>query len=242
MKLAVIMPGEVSREIIESTKKQVSPGTEVAVLGAAKGLLEVAGDIELKGPQAAKLALQAERDGYDAVLLNGMCDFGLSLTRSAVNIPAVGAATATYNLVYQLVRSFGVVSVNAQMNPMFLRAVRECGCEPRMTSIRSMDRSLRIGVDGTELPYSPEQWEEEIITVARPQVEQEGAQCIVIACSMIFSILPQGARERMEETLGVMFVDPQLISIRTAEMLGALKLCHSKIEYPSVNSCAFDDF
>jgi|GEM_PF-1067316 len=242
MKLAVIMPGEIYPEIVTEIESLVAPETEVIVMGATDGLLEVAGDIELKGPQAAMLALQAEREGCDAVVLNGMCDFGLTIARGAVNIPVVGAATATYNLVYQLARSFGVVSVNHKMNPIFLRAIRECGCEERMTSIRSMNRSLRIGADGIDIPYSPEQWEAEIISVARPQVEQEGAQCIVIACATIFSMLALGARERMENELGVMFVDPHVISIKTAEMLGQLKLCHSKIEYPPIDPQTFDHF
>lgn len=242
MKLAVIMPGQVYPEIVTEIESLVAPDTEVLVMGAADGLLEVSGDIELKGPQAAMLARQAEGEGCDGVMLNGMCDFGLTVARGAVNIPVVGAATATYNLVYQLARSFAVVSVNEKMNPMFLRAIRECGCEGRMTSMRSMDRSLRIGADGVDIPYSPEQWEAEIISIARLQVEQEKAQCIVIACATIFSMLPPGARERMENELGVMVVDPHPISIKTAEMLGQLKLCHSKIEYPAIDPQTFNHF
>ena len=242
MKLAVILPGAVSSGAEEEIKGLVSASTEVVVLGAANGLLAVAGDIDLKGPEAAMLAMQAEADGCDAIVLDGMCDFGLPIVRGAVSIPVVGAATATYNLVYQLARSFGVVSINAEMNPMFLRAIRECGCEERMTSIRSLERSLKLTAEGADIPYSPEDWEAELIKAARPQVEQEDAQCIVVACASIFGLLPEGAIERMEKELGVIIVDPQPIAIKTAEMLASLKLSHSKIEYPTIDPASFDHF
>ncbi len=242
MKLAVILPGAVSSGAEKEIENLLSPGTELVVLGAAGGLLAVAGDIDLKGPEAAMLAMQAEQDGCDAVVLDGMCDFGLAIVRGAVDIPVVGAATATYSLVCQLVRRFGVVSINADMNPMFLRAIRECGCEQRMTSMRSLERSLRLTREGAEIPYTPEDWEAELITAARPQVLEENAQCIVIACASIFGLLPDGARERMQEALGVIVVDPQPIALRTAEMLAALQLSHSKIEYPKIDAGSFDHF
>ena len=242
MKLAVILPGAVSPGAEKEIEALASPGTEVVVLGASEGLLAVAGDIDLKGPEAAMLAMQAEKDGCEAVVIDGMCDFGLNIVRGAVNIPVVGAATATYNLVYQLARSFGAVSINKEMTPMFLRAIRECGCEERMTSMRSLERPLRMTADEFEMPYTPEDWEAELIKTARPQVEEEGAQCIVVTCASIFGILPEGARERMQEALGVIVVDPQPIAIKTAEMLASLNLCHSKIEYPGIDPVSFDHF
>lgn len=242
MKLAVILPGAVSPGAIKEIEALVSPATEVIVLGAAGGYLEVAGDIDLKGPEAAMLAMQAERDGCDAVVIDGMCDFGLSVVRGAVNIPVVGAATATYHLVYQLARRFGVVSINGDMDPMFTRAIRECGCLERMTSMRALPGKLSFGRAGANIPYSPEDWEAQILDVARRQVEEEGAQCIVVACASIFGMLPDGARQRLAEQLGVIVVEPQAIAIKTAEMLVNLGLSHSKIEYPPIDPASFERF
>ncbi|MCC7413101.1 MAG: hypothetical protein IT495_15910 [Gammaproteobacteria bacterium] len=241
MKIAVIIPGPVAPGAVREIETLVSAGTKVTVLGAAGGVLEVAGDIDLKAAEAAMLAMRAEREGCDAVVIDGMCDFGLPVVRGAVGIPVVGAATATYNLVYQLARRFAVISVNREMNPMFERAIRECGCSERMTSLRAMPRALRLSREGGELPYSPQDWEAEILKIAARQVEDEGAQCIVVACASIFGLLRPGARERLAQELGVIVVDPQAIALKTAEMLVALGLAHSPIEYPRINPVSFED-
>jgi len=137
---------------------------------------------------------------------------------------------STYHLVYQLGNAFGVISVNEQINPTFLRAVRQAGCQDRMTSMRSLKRAFAVPMDAP--PYTPEELEEEIAGIAKRQIEEEGAQIIVVAFTLLNLFVKPDALERLSKRLNAVFVDSQAIGFKTAEMLVRLKLCHSEREYP----------
>lgn len=150
--------------------------------------------------------------------------------RSAVRIPVVGAASATYHLVYQLGGKYAVISVNEKINPTFLRAIKLADCENRMTSMQSLKRSFSVPMDS--LPYTPEELEEEIAEIATKQISEEGAQIIVVAFTLLNLFVKPGALERLSSRLNAVFVDAQAIAFKTAEMLVSLKLSHSEREYP----------
>jgi allantoin racemase len=242
MKIAAIHPARYDEGLEQAYKTFVSPGTELTLMCATDGVFNTAGDVDLKAAEAAILARRAEKDGYDAVVVCGMCDFALSAVRGAVDIPAVGPASATYNLVYQLARRFGVVSLNSKWNPAFYHAIRECGCIERMTSMRSLARPMAVTRSGIETPYTQEEWEAQILEIAKVQVEQEDAQCIVVACAPVFAtLLAPGAQQRLAAALGVIVVDPIAIAFATAEMLVNLGLSHSKLEYPRIEAASLED-
>jgi len=135
---------------------------------------------------------------------------------------------ATYHLVYQLARRYGVISVNEKLNPVFLRAIKEAGCYERLTSMRAIGKPLTLPMGEF---YTPDEMEEELLRIGRKQVE-EGAQVLVVACTLISLFLQPGALDRLREKLGVMVIDPQPIALKTAEILAHLRLTQSEREYP----------
>ncbi len=137
---------------------------------------------------------------------------------------------ATYHLVYQLASRYSVISVNEKLNPIFLRAIKEAGCYERLTSMRAIGKPLTLPMGEF---YSPEELEAELLNIGQKQVD-EGAQVLVIACTLISLFLRPGAFAQLRETLGVMLIDPQPIAIKTAEMLALLHLAQSKLEYPEM--------
>ncbi len=242
MKIAAIHPATYNEDVEQAYRQRASFGTELDLKCATLGVFNTAGDVDLKAPEAAILARQAEKDGYDAVIVCGMCDFALSAVRGAVRIPVVGPASSTYGLVYQLARRFGVISLNSKWNPAFYHAMRECDCLDRMTSMRSLPKPMAVTENGIEIPYTQEEWEAQILEVGKLQVEQEDTQCIVVACAPVFAtLLPEGAQQRLEEATGVMWVDPISIAIATAEMMVRLGVCHSALEYPLVEAASIEN-
>lgn len=233
MKIAVMAPGalpdEAKKAIREDLLTIAEPGTTLDVFDV-EGKVVVAADLDMKAQAAVVLAREIEKKGFDAILLDGTCDFALMAARSAVRIPVVGAASSTYHLVYQLGDAFAVISVNDQINPTFLRAVRQAGCRDRMTSMRSLKRAFTVPMDSP--PYKPDELEEEIAEIAKRQIEEEGAQIIVVAFTLLNLFVKPGALERLSKRLNAVFVDPQAIGFKTAEMLVRLKLSHSEREYP----------
>ena len=75
MKIAVIvpaeLPGEAREALIGELKRVASPGTDTDLFEIKKAKIRVAGDIDLLVPAAMDLAMKAEKNGFDAIVLNG---------------------------------------------------------------------------------------------------------------------------------------------------------------------------
>ena len=134
-------------------------------------------------------------------------------------------------MVYQLAGRYAVINVNEALDPTFLRVIREAGCSDRMTSMRSIGKPFTLPLGDF---YTPEELEKELIRIGKKQVEEEKAQLIVIACTVIYLFLNPGSKERLTKELGAIVVDIQEIAIKTAEMLVQIGLSHSKLEYPQL--------
>jgi len=120
--------------------------------------------------------------------------------------------------------------------------MREAGTIDRMTSMRSLKKPMAITETGIDIPYTQEEWEQQVLETARIQVEQEDAQCIVVSCAPVFAtLLSEGAQQRLEDAVGVMFPDPISIAISTAEMLVNLGMVHSDLEYPRIEAASIED-
>ncbi len=139
----------------------------------------------------------------------------------------VGAGSATYHTAAQLADAFGIVVHDATLIPELLRRIRLMGCIDRITSMRSFDIPI------PQFRDRKEEVEEKFVHTAHSQIDEEGAQLIVEGCMGIFSNLGHGARERIEETLGVPVLEAAAVAIKTAEMLISLNIAHSKKTYPS---------
>jgi hypothetical protein len=75
MRLAVILPGELPEEakgvLRAEYKRIVAPGTDTTIFEVKDSKIRVAGDIDLLIPKATDIAKQAEKGGFDALVLNG---------------------------------------------------------------------------------------------------------------------------------------------------------------------------
>jgi len=101
------------------------------------------------------------------------------------------------------------------------------GCYDRMTSMRSFNVPI------PEMGERRQEVEEKFIEIAQYQINEEDAQLIVEGCLAIFFHLGDGARERLEQRLGIPVLEGSGIAIKTLEMVVSLRVTHSKRTYPS---------
>ena len=120
----------------------------------------------------------------------------------------------------QLSERFAVISVNEDLNQAFQKPLQNAGCCERVTSMRAIGKPLTAPMRDF---YLPEELEEEILRIGKQQV-QEGAELIVIACTLASLLLPPGGIDRLTVKIGVTVIDPQPVAIKTAEMLVALPI------------------
>ena len=227
MKILVILPilkHEVYEEITYRELEQVaSKDTEIHVASLEKGpaSIESAYDEALAVQGILELVAKAEKEGFDAVIIDCMGDLGLEPAREIVDIPVVGPCQASLAIASTLGQKFSVVTALKSMIPLFHDLVRKYGYSTNFASVRSIE------VPVLDLEKRWNEMKEALAREGRAAIEQDGADVIVLGCTGMI-----GMAKELQETLKVPIVDPAPAALKLAELLVTLKLSQSKLVYP----------
>jgi Asp/Glu/hydantoin racemase len=87
-------------------------------------------------------AVQAERQGYDAVAVTHFQDAALAEAKSAVGIPVLGLGETTLHFSLTLGRKLGLVTINPTFIPWHEDQVVRYGMQSRVVGVRAVDASV----------------------------------------------------------------------------------------------------
>ncbi|HYA28757.1 MAG TPA: aspartate/glutamate racemase family protein [Acidobacteriota bacterium] len=230
MKIMVVM-GEYPPEERERRRQAVlrcaSPGTDIG-FDVIKATFFRHSNSQVNslsaGPLVAEIAVNAEADGYDAVVPFGTLDAGVELARNLVKIPVVGAGQSVLHLGAQLSNRLGVVAYEDKSVPFMRKQMHAWRVADFVVGIRG------IGIPLPESTKNRDIMRSRLIEVARSLISDFDAEIIV---PMGVTMVPvQYSPQEMEQELGVPVMDALKTSIQTAEMLVRMGLTHSPRTYP----------
>jgi Asp/Glu/hydantoin racemase len=92
--------------------------------------------------QAIRNALEAERTGYDAIVIGHFQEPGLLEIRGAVDIPVVGLGEANFLAALSMGRRLGLVTIDPVFIDWHERQVRAYGFEHRVVGVRAIKVDL----------------------------------------------------------------------------------------------------
>lgn len=92
--------------------------------------------------QTIRLALEAERAGYDAFVIGHFQEPGLLEIRGAIDIPVVGLGEASMLAALTMGRRFGLVTIDPVFIDWHERQVRAHGFEQRVAGVRAIHADL----------------------------------------------------------------------------------------------------
>ncbi len=177
-------------------------------------------------PGVVAAAIQAERDGVEAVVIDCMNDPGLEAAREAVSIPVVGAAQASMLLAAMLAHRFSVVSTAG-------RDVYPTALLTRRYGVASSHASTRwVNIPVLELREDREQLLAALVEESKRAIELDGAQAIVFGCTGMRGMAKQVEEALHKQGKAVIVIDPSLAALKWAEILVDLKLAPSQRTYP----------
>jgi allantoin racemase len=168
--------------------------------------------------------VQAEADGFHAVVPFGTLDAGVEIARNLVNIPVVGAGQSVLHLGAQLSHRLGVIAYEDKSIPFMRKQMHAWRVADCVVAIRG------IGIPLPESNKNRTAMRGRFLDVARELIENHGAELIV---PMGVTMVPvQYSPEEMAQELGVPVMDALMTSIQTAEMMVRMGLAHSTKTYP----------
>ncbi len=101
---------------------------------------------------AIRGAIEAERTGFDAFMMNHFQDAGLAEARASVSIPVLGLGESTLLHACTLGRKLGLVAINPVFIPWHRDQVTRYGVSDRVTGVRAVNANMSEWMRGFESP------------------------------------------------------------------------------------------
>lgn len=231
MKIRVVIPS-ITKEYEASGLEQYSPAARadtelsVALLDRGPASIESRYDEAVAVPEVVRKAMEAEKDGVDAVIIDCMADPGLEAAREMVSIPVVGPAETAMHVAAMLGHRFSIIIVLDSAASMFEDHVSRIGVAERLASVRAVNIPvLELGDTERVIKALTEQ--------SAMAVTDDGAHVIVFGCTGMIGLA--GEVKGGLEDLGipdVPVIDPAFLAVKVAEAFVDMGLSHSKRTYP----------
>jgi len=169
--------------------------------------------------------IRAEEEGYDAVIMDTTSDSGLYALRSRLSIPVIAPGLVAFHVAGILGKRFSIVCYLDAHKHFYEKGIETYHLRELCASIRASnvvpDYETLFG-DGADEEF------EQLTETARRAIEEDGADCIVLASTTMAQV-----EGYMAARLPVPVINPGPVAIKFTESLLQLGLSHSKVAFPS---------
>ncbi|MFO0452433.1 MAG: aspartate/glutamate racemase family protein [Pseudomonadota bacterium] len=197
-----------------------------SLLDAGPASIESEFDEALCVPDTVRKAMDAERAGAHAIVIDCMGDPGLGACREAVRIPVLGPCQVSLHVAATLGHRVGFVTVLDRIRPLIDRLVAAYGLRDSYASFRAVDVPVRhLGSDRAGLQAA-------LAREALAAVRDDGADVLVLGCTGFLGCAGAMREALLEQGLDVPVVDPIPLTIHVADALVRSGLAHSGRTYP----------
>jgi allantoin racemase len=175
-------------------------------------------------PEILKMVKKAEEEGYDATIIGCFYDPLLRASRELAKKMVVTApAEASLHIATTLGESVSIIVGRRKWIPEMKENVHKYGFGEKLASFKSIEMGVH------EFQKDHAETKRRIKQAAREAVENDGANVIILGCTMEF-----GFYREVQEELGVPVLDASLSPLKYAEFLVEINQkfgwSHSKLD------------
>jgi len=212
-----------ANKLYEETNGLIKLDVSALEYGAAS--IESAYDEYINAPYILQKVKWAEKEGYNAVIIDCFGDPALDAAREIVDIPVIGANHASTFLAAQIGHRFSIINILPETEPTIITLLRKYGLLQYLASIETINMTV------IELKKKPEETIERVVA-ASENAYRKGAHVVVLGCTGMSLIAEQVRRKLLEKKLKVLVIDPLKAAVFTAITWVLMGLSHSKVAYP----------
>lgn len=169
-------------------------------------------------------AVQAERDGCDAVFISCFGDPAVDAARGRLQIPVVGGfqpAALTASLV---ANGWSIVTLRKELFAAIRQLARKLGIESNIASLRGLEM---VSVDYGNQKFIEAQLQEQ----AEQAIDKDGAEAIVLGCTGFCGFARELAQRLAANGRSVPVVEPVAAGIGYLQLLVRSGISHSRTTY-----------
>ncbi len=163
-------------------------------------------------------AIEAQREGFDAVFISCNLDIGLYECRQMLTIPVTATLESAALVAHMMARRFSLLSVDDQNGQIQKTLLEQYRLAQGLVSVRG------VGIDANDLYVdrtSPEKTRQRLLATANQCIEQDGAEVLIAGCTLAGSLLSKLARAE-SAAMPAPVIDGMLTGFKLAEMMVAL--------------------
>ena len=230
MRIRVLVPNDVAFAHDLSLERLPLPPDvtlEESWLPRGPQVVESQTDQAMAAAGIAALALQAQDEGGDAVVITCGDDPGLAAARELVQIPVVGAGQAGLHMASLLGNRFSIIGTSERDRPGFEQLALNYRLETRLVSVRYVPvavADLRDPSDKISDAYL-----DQVAAAA-----DDGADVIIPGCTL-FRRFTARARLEVGEKRGLSIIDPLISAVLLAELLVRSEISHAPHAHPPID-------
>ncbi len=171
-------------------------------------------------------AIEAEKEGVDAIVIDSMGDTGLFECREAVNIPVVGMSDSSCRVAQMLGRKFGIITAGKWHGYALERLMRTYNIFSQFVGFEPLN--VQPFTDFTD---SNDGLNQAILSAIDNLIEKDADTIILGGSYFIGRDNTISELLRGEKYKDLIIIDPLPLAIRFARMLASAGLSHSKRIY-----------
>ena len=224
MNILVVNPNTsdiVLKVIMRSANRAASAGTKLFGMrspGGTRNIDSAYGDYMSAPHMIEAVRRRVESEAFDAVVLAGFGNVGISALKEILDIPTVSISEASMALACLLGHRFSTLTMIEQFIPYQEDIVRLYGFEAKLASVRA------ININVEEAATDRERTLRDLTVQVKALVSEDRAEVVILACAGLCDY-----DRELTEASGVPVIDPVVAGVRTAETLVAMGLCQSKV-------------
>ncbi len=161
-------------------------------------------------------AVEAEREGFDALVIGCCYDPALTQCRELVNIPVVGPLEASVLLSRLFGHSFAVLTDHRKAVPELRDRVRLYGLEHNCCAVDAIDWFV------TDMVLDPLTVAKETYVKVQEVMDTTGAETVVIGCTIVSACYELAVLQGDADLAALSVVNPNVMAVKLAEMFADL--------------------
>lgn len=182
-------------------------------------------DLALVVPGTLRAALDAEKNGADAVVIDCMGDPGLRACKELLSIPVVGSAEPAFHVASTLADKFSIITTGSSVHAMMQNLALLYGVDKKLASIRTI-----------ELHPKADYYDEKVIDSLVGQlvrvIEDDNAGCVVWGSGRLIGFSdPVSKKLKEKKGYQIPIVEPLSTAIYFAKMLLDSGLTQSSVPF-----------
>ena len=192
--------------------------------GTPRGSIESIYDEMRAVPLYIQNSIDAEEEGYDAIIMSCGSDPGIEAIREAVKIPVIGPGNSAMHLCSLIGHRFCRLVTH--------RSGRQrIGLEPyeKHNGLMKWVSSRDIGLTVRDVRGNPDRAFEACIKQGKLAVKEDSVDAITYSC---MSVAFLDIDEKLSDELRMPVINPAKAAVCMAETFVDFKMTHSKISYP----------